>query len=103
QLAMLGGDELLRGYFLGRYRDENLGALETEYRFPLYWRFGGVAFAGAGQVADGLEDLGGEPTRWAVGAGLRFSLNDDEHLNLRLDFGVGPGTHGIYVTAREAF
>jgi hypothetical protein len=37
-LAMLGGDELLRGYFLGRYRDKDLVALEAEYRFPLFWR-----------------------------------------------------------------
>lgn len=102
-LAMLGGDELLRGYYLGRWRDKNLAALETEYRFPLVWRFGGVAFAGAGEVARKTEDLGTVPIRWAIGGGLRFSLNSDERLNLRLDAGFGPDTYGFYFTAREAF
>lgn len=103
QLAMLGGDELLRGYYLGRWRDKNLAALETEYRFPLIWRFGGVAFAGAGEVADVITDLGSVPVKWAVGGGLRFSLNENERLNLRLDAGFGPDTYGLYFTAREAF
>jgi hypothetical protein len=102
-LAMLGGDELLRGYYLGRYRDETLAAVETEYRYPLFWKFGGVLFAGAGEVAADVPDLLHEPIRWAVGGGLRFSLSDSERLNLRLDAGFGPGTWGIYFTAREAF
>jgi outer membrane protein assembly factor BamA len=103
QLAMLGGDELLRGYFMGRYRDKALQALETEYRFPIYWRFGGVAFAGAGEVADRFAELASVPIRWAAGGGLRLSLNTEERLNLRLDVGVGPDTYGVYFTAREAF
>jgi hypothetical protein len=102
-LAMLGGDELLRGYYLGRWRDKNLAAIEAEYRFPLIWRFGGVVFGGLGEIARRVTDLGSEPVRWAVGGGLRFSLNSDEHLNLRLDAGFGPGTYGFYFTAKEAF
>jgi hypothetical protein len=102
-LAMLGGDELLRGYYLGRYRDETLAAIEGEYRYPLFWRFGGVLFAGAGEVASTISDLLHQPIRWAVGGGGRFSLSDTERLNLRLDAGFGPGTWGIYFTAREAF
>ncbi len=102
-LGMLGGDELLRGYYLGRYRDENLVALDVEYRVPVYWRFGAVAFAGAGMVSEHLQDLPGAPVRWAVGSGLRFAVNQEEHLNLRLDFGIGPDTRGFYFTAREAF
>jgi hypothetical protein len=62
-----------------------------------------VLFAGAGEVAADVPDLLHEPIRWAVGGGLRFSLSDSERLNLRLDAGFGPGTWGIYFTAREAF
>jgi len=102
-LGMLGGDELLRGYYLGRYRDKNLAALELEYRVPVYWRFGVVGFAGAGMVSEHLRELPASPLRWAVGTGLRFAVNQEEHLNLRLDFGIGPDTHGLYFTAREAF
>jgi len=102
-LAMLGGDEMLRGYYYGRYRDETLAAIEAEYRYPVYWKFSGVAFAGAGEVAPNVGALLHEPIRWAVGGGGRFSLSDEERLNLRLDAGFGIGTWGVYFTAREAF
>jgi hypothetical protein len=102
-LAMIGGDELLRGYFLGRYRDRHLVALEAEYRFPLFWRFGGVVFAGAAEIADRPSEFDADPVRVAGGGGLRFALSQEERLNLRLDAGVGPGTFGVYFTAREAF
>jgi hypothetical protein len=111
-LAMLGGDEMLRGYFLGRYRDATLVAVEGEYRFPLFWKFGAVAFAGAGEVAPRLRDLASVPVRVAAGSGLRLALNTKERLNLRLDVAAGPGAFeepflgrdfGVYFTAREAF
>jgi hypothetical protein len=103
QMALLGGDELLRGYFLGRYRDRNMLLLGTEYRFPIYWRLGGVAFAGAGQVGPTVAELPTTPLRWAVGGGLRLALNEAQRLNLRLDAGVGPGTRALYLSAGEAF
>jgi hypothetical protein len=102
-LAMLGGDELLRGYYMGRYRDKNLVAFEAEYRFPLFWKFGAVTFAGIGDVADRFAQLPKEPIRFAGGGGFRLSLNSKERLNLRLDVGAGPDTWGLYFTAREAF
>ncbi|MFC1643072.1 hypothetical protein ACFL5O_10385, partial [Myxococcota bacterium] len=102
-LAYFGGDELLRGYFLGRYRDKHLVAVEGEYRFPLFWKFGGTLFAGAAEVGARPAALDLDPVRWAAGGGLRFSIADEERLNLRLDVGAGPHTRGIYLTAREAF
>lgn len=103
QLALLGGDDLLRGYYLGRYRDEALVALEVEYRYPLIWRFSGVAFAGVGAIAGAADELIGVPLRPAGGLGLRFAINQRERLNLRLDVGVGPGTYGFYFMVGEAF
>jgi outer membrane protein assembly factor BamA len=111
QLAMLGGDELLRGYFMGRYRDKDMLVLETEYRFPLFWRFGATVFAGAGEVADRAGDLASVPIHWAFGGGLRLALNTRERLNLRLDVGLTPDIlrnfpdmfPAVYFTAAEAF
>jgi hypothetical protein len=102
-LAMLGGDELLRGYYLGRFRDKNLLALDLEFRTHVYWRFGAVAFAGAGRIGSELGALTVAPLRWTVGTGVRYALTTEERLNLRLDFGIGPDTRGLYFTAREAF
>jgi hypothetical protein len=39
----------------------------------------------------------------SVGSGLRFALNQQERLNLRVDVGVGPRTYGFYLSASEAF
>ena len=48
ELPRLGGDELLRGYYDGRYRDKALVAAQTELRIPVWWRFGIALFGGAG-------------------------------------------------------
>jgi hypothetical protein len=78
-------------------------ALEVEYRYPLIWRFSGVAFAGLGAIAGAVDELVGVPLRPAGGVGLRFAINQRERLNLRLDFGIGPGTYGFYFMVGEAF
>jgi hypothetical protein len=94
----------MRGYYLGRYRDKNMIAIQAEYRWlPAIWRFGIVGFAGFGDVADKISrfDFGG--FEYSYGFGLRFLLNPEQKINLRLDFGFGKGTSGIYFTAGEAF
>ena len=103
RMALLGGQYLLRGYFEGRYRNNDLIAAQAEYRLPLFWRIGGVLFASAGDVSDRLENLGLDDIKWAVGGGLRLMLSQDEKLNLRVDAAVGVDTWGIYATAKEAF
>jgi len=43
---MLDGDEYLRGYYLGRFRDRNLSFVQLEFRSVVFWRFGVAAFGG---------------------------------------------------------
>ncbi|MBN8826611.1 MULTISPECIES: BamA/TamA family outer membrane protein [unclassified Spirosoma] len=101
--ATLGGSFLLRGYYNGRYRDNNALAFQAEVRQRLIGRLGGTVFASAGNVANVLNEF--SPTEWKVagGAGLRFLISRKEHLNLRFDVAVGQQTHGIYVNISEAF
>lgn len=101
-LALLGGNKKMRGYYEGRYRDKNLLALGGEYRLHIYKRFGAVAFANAGAVNNETLKL---PTyiRATTGAGVRYALNKSEKLNIRLDYGFGKNTSGIYFTIGEAF
>jgi outer membrane protein assembly factor BamA len=104
RLGLLGGEESMRGYYLGRYRDKNMIALQAEYRWvPVFWRLGLAAFAGIGDVADrvGHFDLGN--FKYSYGLGLRFVFDAKQRLNIRLDFGFGKGTSGVYFTAAEAF
>jgi len=104
RMGLLGGPESMRGYYLGRYRDRNMIALQAEYRWvPILWRFGLVAFAGLGDVAATLGGFDLGRLRYSYGVGLRFVVDAKQRLNLRLDFGFGHDTSGVYFTAGEAF
>lgn len=101
--AKFGGQNLLRGYFDGRYRDKNAVALQAEYRVPVWWRFGIVGFAGVAQVADRISKFAMNRFWFAGGIGLRFAWSPEERINLRLDYGVGSNSSGMYITMTEAF
>jgi len=101
--AKLGGDSIMRGYYLGRYRDNYLMTVQGEYRLPIWWRFGLVGFAGLGNVADKLGSFDLGEFKYSCGFGIRFKVVPKEGTNLRLDFAWGKGTSGFYFTARESF
>ncbi|GJM32795.1 MAG: membrane protein [Saprospiraceae bacterium] len=103
QLALLGGPKRLRGYLEGRFRDNHYLLLQTEYRFPLFWRLGGVIFGGYGAVADQLDHFAAENWRYSFGIGLRLTLLPEDKINLRLDYGLGQNSSGFYFTIGEAF
>ena len=102
-LATFGGSNILRGYYYGRYRDKNCVALQAEYRIPVWWRFGLVGFAGVAQVADKINHFASNRFWFAGGLGLRFFWNPEERISLRLDYGIGTNSSGMYITATEAF
>lgn len=103
KLAELGGQNRMRGYYEGRYRDNNYTAVQAEYRFPVIWRFGCVMFAGAGDVAPTLGRFRLSDIKPSYGFGLRFAFAPEERLNLRLDFGFGNNSSGMYIGVTEAF
>ncbi len=105
KLARLGGDIRLRGLeHEYRYIDHHASYLQLEGRRELFWRLGGVLFAGIGNVASGFSTLGFNDLKYVVGAGGRFRPFKDEKLNVRLDIGKGPGDQfAIYVAVKEAF
>ncbi len=103
ELSALGGGELMRGYYEGRFIDNHLVAFQAEYRFPLWDRFGGVVFAGAGDVARRIGDFRLDAFRPSVGFGLRFLIDRTEDLNLRFDYGFGKRTSNYYANVAEAF
>jgi hypothetical protein len=102
-LAKFGGQNMMRGYFDGRYRDKNGVALQAEYRIPVWWRIGLVGFAGVAQVAEHISNLALNRFWFAGGVGLRFAWNPEERVNLRLDYGAGNNSSGVYITMTEAF
>ncbi len=102
-LGRLGGERLLRGHFNGRYRDKQLLAAQAEYRLPLVWRFGMVAFAGVGDVAERISELRARTIKYSVGSGLRLNVSKKERIHFRADFGWGGDEHDFYVNVGEAF
>ncbi len=102
-LPALGGNSMMRGYHDDRFRDKVMVATQIEYRFPIYWRFGGVVFGGIGQVAPRLAELTFEDLKVAGGVGLRFAVTEDPKINVRLDFAFSPEGFMFYVNALEAF
>lgn len=102
-LAKLGGQYLMRGYYEGRFRDKNLVALQAEYRLPLFWRLGLVGFAGLGSVADRWRHMDFGDLKHSLGFGFRYFFDRKEKIYVRLDFGFGEDESGFYLSIFEAF
>ncbi|MFN9215114.1 MAG: BamA/TamA family outer membrane protein [Gemmatimonadota bacterium] len=105
RLPQLGGPNLLRGYFAGRFRDRSLGIGQAEVRLgPWAEVFGVTVFAAAGGVGTDLDALRDVRFRRAAGAGVRFIVNPQSGLGLRVDWARGEqGSRGWYITVGEAF
>ncbi|MBL4635360.1 MAG: BamA/TamA family outer membrane protein [Kofleriaceae bacterium] len=103
-MAKLGGGNQLRGYFDARYIDIHGVVAQAEYRLPLFWRIGGAAFAGVGEVAGELSAFEPQELKFAGGVGLRYALNVEDRVNLRLDLAAtGDGDINFYIAIGEAF
>ena len=89
QMASIGGDKMMRGYYLGRYRDYNMIAFQTEYRFPV-WKFIGLCvFGSCAEVAGKVNKFNTTNIVLAGGIGLRIMWIKHERVNLIFDVGVG--------------
>jgi outer membrane protein assembly factor BamA len=102
-LSTLGNDDLLRGYPKNRFRDNSFLGAQVEYRMPLFWRLGMVAFAGAGDVFDSPKDLGISNIKYSAGLGLRCVVNTAERLNIRFDYAIGHEGGYFYFMVAESF
>jgi hypothetical protein len=103
QMASIGGDMMMRGYYFGRYRDKLMIAAQAEYRFPV-WRFVGLtAFVSGGEVEPGFNKVNWPDIHYTVGLCLRIMINKAERLNMGIDSGIGKGTSGLYFNSGEAF
>ena len=96
--------ELMRGVYLGRFRDQHEWAAQADYRGHLKGRFGYVVFGSAGTVFGSTGTSPIEAVKFTYGAGLRFNLNPADPINLRADFTLTSfGEPGFTFGAAEAF
>jgi hemolysin activation/secretion protein len=108
QLALMGGESIMRGYYLGRYRDENLLATQIEYRFlplPLGFtkRLGAAAFLATGQVFGEANQLRLQDFLPTGGLGLRYLLFPKKDIYTRLDVAFTREGPGFYFFIGESF
>lgn len=100
--SILGGDKYVRGYFYGRYRDNNLSTIQTELRIPLLWRLGLAFFSGASTLYSNHSGI--HNIRPNYGLGLRFLVDKKDNVNLRFDYALGnENNSGFYISFGESF
>ena len=99
----LGGNEIMRGFYSGRYRDNHYFATQAEYRIRVWWRFGLVGFAGVGDVANDFTKFEISKIKYSIGGGIRFRIDEKELWDLRIDIGFGNNTDGFYLNYNQAF
>jgi outer membrane protein assembly factor BamA len=102
-MASLGGTKRMRGYYEGRFRDNNSVLFQSEFRSPLIGRFGFTIFGSIGAVASRINEFSSANIRSTLGTGLRFRIDRKEKLNLRLDIAAGKNSTALYFTVGEAF
>ncbi|GAA4324982.1 BamA/TamA family outer membrane protein [Mucilaginibacter gynuensis] len=106
-LPALGNDEIMRGYYNGRFRDRNLIAGQGELRYRFNERLGIVGFAGVGEVFNNSFKV--SALKPNIGGGLRYFFDIEKGLSMRIDYGIGEKRtgetrqSGLYLSLAEAF
>jgi len=103
EMSLLGGETIMRGYYNGRFRDNQQMAIQAEYRKQIIPWIGIVAFGGVGDVAPHLSAFDFGEFKYTVGGGMRIMVNKADRLNIRIDYGIGKNTSGFYFAFAEAF
>ena len=108
EMSQLGTPFDLRGYTWGRYRDKNLFFFLAEYRHVFLKadqtlsKHGAVVWAGSGTVFN-RKTIEDNTNRWLPNFGFGYRLEVQPRMNIRLDFGIGRESSGIYFNFNQAF
>lgn len=95
------GTSRMRGYYAGRYMDNNQITTQLELRQHIYSRVGCVAWVGGGTVFPSFEKLRTRNILPNYGLGLRVEFK--HNVNIRIDYGFGKETAGFVFQFAEAF
>lgn len=108
EMSQLGSPFDLRGYFWGRFRDNNMLFFLSEYRHKFLKRngevsrHGPVVWAGAGTIFSNYADPENN-FKLLPNFGFGYRLELQPRMNARLDFGMGKNTTGFYFNFNQAF
>lgn len=96
-----GGNQRMRGYYSGRYIDNNIISGQVELRQHVIQRFGFTTWIGGGTVFPSIKEFSAKNILPNYGIGLRFEVKSN--VNARIDYGLGKGTGGFVFNISEAF
>jgi hypothetical protein len=102
-LSLFGKQGDLRGYTAGQYRDKFMLALQSEYRQRVTGPWSYVVFAGVGEVAPRLTALNLDSILPSVGAGVRYTLAEENRINIRMDMAYGKEGVAVHFGVGESF
>jgi hypothetical protein len=87
-LATLGGFEMMRGWFVGRFRGESAAVFTLNYRYPVWYLLDGNVYVEAGN-AFGRHLEGFDPRHLYGSAGLGFRTTGNRDASFDVIFAVG--------------
>ena len=97
----LGDNQRMRGYYAGRYIDNNIVIGQMELRQHIVQRFGCAAWIGGGAVFPAFDKFEAKNILPNWGVGLRWEFK--HNVNVRIDYGFGRQTGGFVFNIGEAF
>ena len=97
----LGNTFRMRGYYLGRYTDNNIATFQVELRQQIVRRFGFAVWGGTGTVFPSIKQFNISNLLPNYGIGFRWEFK--HNVNLRIDYGFGKQTGGFVFNISEAF
>lgn len=100
--SVVGQDDI-RGYSAGKYRNNQVYAIQAEYRWRFYKKFGMVAFLGVATAVENVGDVFSGEMLPGIGLGLRYMMIPKERINVGMDVALGKDDWGLYFRIGEAF
>lgn len=102
EMPSIGGSYRMRGYYKGRYRDNNMVTAQLEIRQHIWEIFSAAAWVGAGNVWGSGGAFSFRHTLPNYGIGFRIKTGSA--MALRFDWGFGKkGQNGFILGINEAF
>ena len=93
----------LRGFASTDYMGKSSLRAQAELRWKWSKRWGAAVFGGAGQITESLVSSKDHDIVPSYGAGLRFTVQPEQRIVMRLDYGRSSGSDAWYLAVGQAF
>lgn len=101
QLATVGSNDRMRGYYEGRYNDKNVIEGQVELRQHIKGRNGVVAWVALANAFPNFINIAWRYTLPNAGVGYRWEFK--KRINIRVDYGFTRNGGGLIFNINEAF